>query len=165
MASELRGRPTLYKGIRMRSRLEADYAAYLDDGGTEWEYEPECFGGPGGQWLPDFRTRKSSLQRWLYIELKPSSLITAGEDPDDFVGDRINAVLRKMEIALASDPDACLQLVIWEWGKTRPVMRFMHVPTQARSPLFEHEGWMVFGSPLPIALAWPWKTRKDDYRA
>lgn len=27
----------------------------LDRQGWEWAYEPDCFAGEGGQWLPDFR--------------------------------------------------------------------------------------------------------------
>lgn len=153
-----KARPTIYSGIRMRSRLEADYAAHLDDAGREWEYEPQCFASPDGQWLPDFRWKWQGSDVWHYVELKPMSLILAGEGPDDFVADRINAVLRKMEIALASDPDLTLSLVIWEWGWKKPVMTFQRVPGWASSPKLRHDGWLVRGaSVLPVALAWCWE--------
>ena len=61
----IQARPTLYKGIRMRSRLEADYASSLDRRGIDWQYEPTCFGGPDGQWLPDFKTGTGH-----YVEVK-----------------------------------------------------------------------------------------------
>jgi hypothetical protein len=54
MTTAKNGRATLYKGTRMRSRLEADYAAYLDDMEQSWEYEPICFASGSTQWLPDF---------------------------------------------------------------------------------------------------------------
>jgi len=46
-------RITVYRGIEMRSRLEALAAAYLDRHGFAWEYEPICFAGIGGS---TFRT-------------------------------------------------------------------------------------------------------------
>ena len=65
--STIQARPTLYNGIQMRSRLEADYASCLDRGGIDWKYEPTCFAGPDGQWLPDFKTKPGG-----YIEVKPA---------------------------------------------------------------------------------------------
>lgn len=41
---------TLYSGIRFRSRLEARWAAFFDQMGWQWLYEPIELGG----WLPDF---------------------------------------------------------------------------------------------------------------
>lgn len=53
----LKARPTKYKGIDMRSRLEAKYAQYLDGQSLlVWEYEPNCFASERGQYLPDFKT-------------------------------------------------------------------------------------------------------------
>lgn len=41
----------------MRSRLEARFAAFLDNDSSidEWWYEPRAFAGRAGQYLPDFR--------------------------------------------------------------------------------------------------------------
>jgi hypothetical protein len=65
------GRRTLYKGIQMRSRLEATWAAHFDAAGTEWEYEPECFADESGQYLPDFRLRsRHSPFSAEYYEIK-----------------------------------------------------------------------------------------------
>lgn len=61
---------TLYKGYRMRSRLEARWAVFFDALGVQWEYEKEGYDlGEDGWYLPDF---------WLpnfewWIEIKPSS--------------------------------------------------------------------------------------------
>ena len=63
MSTTYQARPTLYKGVRMRSRLEALYAAWLDNYRDaewpdepfwKWSYEPMAFGSPDGQYLPDF---------------------------------------------------------------------------------------------------------------
>lgn len=58
------GIPTLYKGIRFRSRLEAKWANFFDRLGWQWEYEPfDCHG-----WIPDFiLLGKTSV----LVEVKP----------------------------------------------------------------------------------------------
>lgn len=77
----MQARPTIYKGIQMRSRMEAEFAAHLDslvarwpeDYGS-WHYEPMCFAGAAGQYLPDFRLdtrRHDGTPYRLYIETKP----------------------------------------------------------------------------------------------
>lgn len=111
-------RPTLYRGIRMRSRLEADFAAFLDRAEAEWEYEPECFAGPHGQWLPDFRATLPGGPP-TYFEVKPESL-----SPD-----QVDPVLERMAIAWLTEPAATLQLVIWRYGDplgSVSVMGFPH---------------------------------------
>jgi hypothetical protein len=45
------GIPTLYGGVRFRSRLEARWAAWFDVAGWPWEYEPAV---EYGYWIPDF---------------------------------------------------------------------------------------------------------------
>ena len=102
------GRETLYKGIRMRSRLEADFAAFLDQNHADWDYEPVCFAGPDGQWLPDFRVRHG---KWvIYFEIKPRSLLDS-EDTDP-----IDPNLERMSVTWLTEPDAILQLTFWTWG-------------------------------------------------
>lgn len=76
-----KARPTIYKGIQMRSRLEAGYAAWLDQWGFDWEYEPQAFASPQGQYLPDFLLknvpeanvagRVSATD--VYVEVKPTT--------------------------------------------------------------------------------------------
>lgn len=61
---------TKYKGYRFRSRLEARWAVYFDSLGVDWEYEPEGFVLPNGEWyLPDFYIR--NFDSW--VEIKPAS--------------------------------------------------------------------------------------------
>lgn len=104
--SPSRGRPTLYRGTLMRSRLEASWAQRMDAekdefgfADYEWEYEPVCFGGAAGQYLPDFRQRYHDLDHWLYFEVKPPM----SEPP--------LAVMERMEIIWESDLEATLTIV------------------------------------------------------
>lgn len=108
-AGTIRARPTLYRGIRMRSRLEADYAAHLDANGEKWTYEPECFASAEGQWLPDFETDGKFN---VLTEVKPANALPDDNDLESYV----DAHLAKLTIAWASRPLACLQLVYWNYG-------------------------------------------------
>lgn len=84
--------PTVYKGIQMRSRLEARWAAFFDFYQLKWQYEPfDCDG-----WIPDFLVE--TKREWTggeypypyLFEIKPIS--TASISPND--------VFRKIEHAL-----------------------------------------------------------------
>jgi hypothetical protein len=55
--------PTVYRGRRYRSRLEARWAAFFDRLGMEHEYEPYDL----GKWSPDFLLTK----RRRLVEVKP----------------------------------------------------------------------------------------------
>lgn len=93
-------RPTVYNGVQMRSRLEAEYAASLD-GLAKWEYEPCCFANATGQYLPDFRVEWSS-DTFEYVEVKPF--------PESGSTILVDAA-KRMEIILSSEPDARLCVV------------------------------------------------------
>ncbi len=45
---------TEYKGIKMRSKLEAKWAEFFDEKGIFWEYEPAYYEHDGLKYLPDF---------------------------------------------------------------------------------------------------------------
>jgi hypothetical protein len=51
---EFRSRPTVYRGIQFRSRIEARWAVIFDFFGIQWEFEPEHYSLPVGNYLPDF---------------------------------------------------------------------------------------------------------------
>lgn len=143
---ETRGRPTLYKGIRMRSRLEADFAATIGGGGEVWEYEPECFAADGVQWLPDFRlSYPPSKVRW-YVEVKPVQLLQVGSMPD-IVG-KIDAILRQMSVAWESEPDACLVLALHRYGRPLPDFEIRGAPGMPW-------GCIDNLSPNSMLLTWP----------
>jgi hypothetical protein len=56
---------TVYRGYRMRSRLEARWAAFFDGLGWRWAYEPYDLDG----WIPDFLIFG---ERPLLVEVKPA---------------------------------------------------------------------------------------------
>ena len=65
--------PTEYKGYRFRSRLEARWAVFFDACRVKWEYEPEGFALPNGQYyLPDFLLHgcDGRSPSDLYVEVK-----------------------------------------------------------------------------------------------
>lgn len=105
-------RPTIYKGIQMRSRLEAGFAAWLDEYGFTWEYEPRAFGGKAGQYLPDFRldgVRCSWLSEpaTVYVETKPKNWV---DWDDDASAEAHEELMRRMAVIWESEPDAVLVL-------------------------------------------------------
>lgn len=59
------GIPTTYNGIRYRSRLEAQWAAFFDKVYWRFEYEPEDLPG----WIPDFALLHKRGP--TYVEVKP----------------------------------------------------------------------------------------------
>jgi hypothetical protein len=72
-------RPTTYKGIAMRSRLEASWAALFDRFEWRWDYEPRCYADETGQYLPDFeltnalcRLRSTDYSSRIFVEVKPA---------------------------------------------------------------------------------------------
>lgn len=69
---------TLYAGCRFRSRLEARWAVFFDQREWPWEYEPQGFQLPSGNYLPDFRvTIAKASTTTVFFEVKPPSV------PDD----------------------------------------------------------------------------------
>lgn len=81
--SQILARPTTYNGIKMRSRLEAGFAQWLDRMQLPWVYEPECFADQEyGQWLPDFAvTIEADIGasgqgiKVVLIDVKPSTFV------------------------------------------------------------------------------------------
>jgi hypothetical protein len=137
----IKARATWYKGIEMRSRLEADFAAFLDGvAKVKFDYEPFCFAGPDGQWLPDFRVQYED--KTVYFEVKPASL------PDD----QIDQTLEQMTVAWLTEPNAILQLVIWYYGEPLRSFSLMGIP-EAQSGNKDVTWWYAQGD--GEASAWP----------
>ncbi len=105
VAHRIAARPTTYNGIEMRSRLEAWWAARMDEGALVWHYEPCAFAGPGvDQYLPDFRwdiPRPGGRTKHVFLELK--GFIASLAELDGFLG--------RMEVIWNSEPEATLLLV------------------------------------------------------
>lgn len=67
--NSIKPRPTFYKGIEYRSRLEATWACFFDLCGWSFRYEPMDLNG----WVPDFELTSKSRKR-LLVEVKPENL-------------------------------------------------------------------------------------------
>lgn len=144
--SVIPARPTAYKGIKMRSRLEADYASALDRDGRAWTYEPACFGGPEGQWLPDFKLADTGA----YVEVKPEYLIENDSADILDVYNRVDKILRRMTVAWLSEPDAALSLVFWRYGADQAGAP-LSIECQASYP-----GWLAYTPSAPeLPMLWP----------
>lgn len=144
-------RKTVYKGITMRSRLEADYASALDRDGQSWQYEPECFAGPDGQWLPDFR-----IDDRTYVELKPAYLIEWDTRELDDVYDRVDKILRQMSVVWLSKPEAHLQLVFWSYGLDQ-VQAPLAIAGSSGGPIWSAST----PSTLDVPMLWPGMRQTD----
>lgn len=111
-----KARPTVYKGIQMRSRLEAGFAAWLDRYRFDWEYEPCAFASELGQYLPDFRLN-DVFASWkekrvsMYVEVKPSSFLvdpgvsSSKQEEGPFFDDAIT-LNENASILAESEPEA-----------------------------------------------------------
>jgi hypothetical protein len=99
-STRFEARPTTYKGIQMRSRLEAGFAQWLDRWEMPWEYEPRAFASDAGQYLPDFcvQIQFGYESATAYIEVKP-------HPPSPQTMDRL---ARQMSVIHDSEPDAVL---------------------------------------------------------
>lgn len=83
MAEELAPIETAYRGYRFRSRLEARWAVYFDTLEYRWEYEPEGFHLPSGEYLPDFRVDADRAGYPTWWEVKPSLPAASAHRPLD----------------------------------------------------------------------------------
>lgn len=88
--------PVVYRGCQMRSKLEAEFAWYLDEHDFDWQYEPAIFGPVGGGYLPDFLIHERGDR--CYIEVKPTL-------------EMANAAKARMKVIWKADPDAILLIV------------------------------------------------------
>ncbi len=114
----IRARKTAYAGVVMRSRLEADYASWLDQRGWKWEYEPIVFAGPGGQWLPDFRYSAEPESPTWYVEVKPVSHLDCAPEEDHAARiARIDELLSRMSMTWLTKPDATVALQWWNYDR------------------------------------------------
>lgn len=87
-------RPTLYRGVQFRSRLEANWAAFFDSVQWYWTYEPfDCCG-----WVPDFaissKDRIGKPTRPVLVEVKPVEVF-----PDE-VAEKIDAAEMEHEVLI-----------------------------------------------------------------
>lgn len=123
---KLKARPTVYKGIQMRSRLEAGFAQWLDQNHIDWDYEPECFASEAGQYLPDFEVWGLDLANFwenpprVFIEVKHSGWNDLSQDnwsPFLCENPPVAAYAKRMTAILDSTPKAvvlmCQPGAVW----------------------------------------------------
>lgn len=119
---DLKARPTTYNGIKMRSRLEAQFAAALDELGVTWEYEPRAFADERRQYLPDFRIERDDGATNVYVEVKP----VLSEEDEKF---NPSDILAQMRVIYRSEPGCLLAIatpalspfVLMEWDELSPL--------------------------------------------
>lgn len=109
-------RRSVYRGIRMRSRLEANFARWLDQMGFTWAYEPQAFYGLGGNYLPDFGMKLWILgearPRRAYVETKPTEWPFYYDAKNDVVDygrlAECDELYNRMAVVWESEPNALL---------------------------------------------------------
>lgn len=126
--TKFKARPTVYKGIQMRSRLEAGFAAWLDECGLYWEYEGSAYASEKGQYLPDFLVVGISFLGFrdpIHFEVKPDSYLAKASEtyPDGQMA--IDEFEVQHQILKASVPNALLFLatpsgIYWSDGHLFP---------------------------------------------
>lgn len=70
MTQIIAAKPTLCRGVRMKSRLEARWGNFLHLAGAEWIYESEELDIDGEVYTPDFLISGDLF--YTYVEIKPS---------------------------------------------------------------------------------------------
>lgn len=106
-------KPTLYKGIRFRSRLEARWAVFFESILEPWEYEP-VVEITAGRYQPDFYIPS----RRALIEIKP--LIRGSSEPWSLIEEDWSEQTALYEEACGSDRQ--LYVIFGspgEWGNGR----------------------------------------------
>lgn len=138
------GIPTTYRGVRMRSRLEARWAAFFDALGWAWMYEPIELPG----WIADFAVSFSSP---LLVEVKPALTL------DDLLAERhriansgwqhevllVGGALHHLDdahpvVGLLAEREASPDGPLWLWDKAR---LFECLNCGATSVLHESGSW------------------------
>jgi len=140
-----KGRETIYKGTRFKSRLEADFAGWLDKQGWQWEYEPRAYAadilGEHVQYLPDFRV-VDEANRVTFAEVKPHDW-PIGEDEGRA---HLYPLLARMQIIWEAEPEAELALVLRKWGAGHRVI------VQAAG---DTRVWRYISADVPLKLVLP----------
>jgi len=113
----IRAIPTTYRGVLMKSKLEAKVAETLDGLGIPWVYEPPYPGTTkprvywipgvrGSGYLPDFRLWPERRDPW-FVEVKPTGIYDERHpDPDD-----LKTAVERLLIVRHAEPKATL--ILW----------------------------------------------------
>jgi hypothetical protein len=81
------GIPTMYRGTQFRSRLEARWAAFFDEVGWSWKYEPIDLAG----YIPDFIL---DFFEPMLVEVKPILGLDALDDDNPLAAEALEKIKR-----------------------------------------------------------------------
>lgn len=150
-------RPTIYRGVQMRSRLEAAWAEQFDAMEWPWQYEPICLATTDGQYLPDFHVSIPGFAEHVYVEVKPSTWISPEEN--GYTGDwrdvdswnaaasAIGAKLQRLERIIAANARIDLLIVCTSSSEGRVTILASSPGIEPRTNTYEVvPGWCRFGS-------------------
>lgn len=88
-------KPTWYKNVLFRSKLEASWARIFDLMEIQWEYEPCKFSWSNGSYIPDFKVKIQS-EDW-FVEVKgyitPEWHIKLRRFVDNYIDKKINLII------------------------------------------------------------------------
>lgn len=64
---QIKAKPAIFKGTAYRSKLEIYWAAFFENMGIDFEYEPKYYSLPSGNYLPDFYLKNVTAVggKWL----------------------------------------------------------------------------------------------------
>lgn len=83
MPRAIAAKPTLYRGVAFRSRLEARWAVVFDSLGIRWQYEPHTFDVGHNGYTPDFYIDggdEDHENEWgHFVEVKPGDAVSRNE--------------------------------------------------------------------------------------
>ena len=129
---------TLYRGVLMRSRTEARWAAFFDAVGWSWTYEPYDLQG----WIPDFAIRFGAGE--LLVEVK------AHDEDFDFAQWKIDASGCERPVLIVGhdvERNVCGRILDWGTG----------VPEWCEAQFFY---CLSCGAPSVLAVEGNWKCRR-----
>jgi hypothetical protein len=117
---------TRYAGCRFRSRLEARWAVFFDHLDIRWEYEPQGFELPRGQYLPDFYL--PGIGKWVEIKATVGAISHHNWEVMQDFGNEVAMPDDKFSILFSlPEPRKKPAPFIWTVGWTGPIP--LHVVT------------------------------------
>ncbi len=142
-----RGIPTLYRGVRFRSRTEARWASFFDELGWKWLYEPSDLAG----YIPDFALL---FEVPLLVEVKAALTV-----------EELAAHQRKVEDSGWDGEALILGLAPWDMDSAQPLIGWFG----ERERIGEHLEWswgdarlfecLSCGCPSVLAACGSWHCR------
>lgn len=136
--SRIAAKPTIYRGVRFRSRLEARWAVFFDAIGREWIYEPSFPELASIGYQPDFLL-EDHLGGTTVHEIKP---LVGGWENLASLANELTADTRYQQTASILQTRLILTLGapgVWEQGRLTDIghCSLMWYPTRQSPDLYE----------------------------